>query len=98
MASQLTFLGLSVEGTRDAGGHITIDFAIPAGQEAAAGRDLLACLADGFEVWLRNDLDEGCEGCTLFRRTPSGLATMVGGHGWSGEWQPTDEAAVLSAV
>lgn len=47
---------------------------------------------------MRNDLDEGGEGCTLFRRSLSGLVTKVGGHGWQGAWKTTDEAGVLSAV
>jgi hypothetical protein len=47
---------------------------------------------------LRNDLDEGHEGCTLFRHSASGLETMIGGHGWSSNWKPTDEAGVLSDV
>lgn len=96
---QMTFLGLTVEGCRDAGSHVITYFAIPPGKEEAAGCDLLVSLADGFEVLLRNDLDEeGHEGCTLFRRSPSGLETMVGGHGWSNTWKPTDEASFLSAV
>lgn len=98
VAIRMTFLALSVEGSRDAGSHVTTYFGIPPGLEDVAGQDLLRCLADGFEVCLRNDLDEGHEGCTLFRRAPSGLETMVRGHGWSSKWKPTDEADVLSAV
>jgi hypothetical protein len=64
----MTFLGLTIDGSRDAGGHIITLCAIPAGRESAAGRDLLACLADGAEVCLSNDLDDGGEGCTLFCR------------------------------
>jgi hypothetical protein len=94
----MTCLGLTIEGSRDAGGHFITYFAIPAGRESAAGHDLLACLADGAEVCLSNDLDEGREGCTLFCRSAMGLVTKVAGHGWQSEWKPTDEAGVLSAV
>jgi hypothetical protein len=94
----MKFFGLSEEGSRDAGGHIITYFGIPVGQEEAAGRDLLACLTDGFEVSLCNDLDEGLEGTTQFMLLPSGLVTKVGGHGWSSQWKPTDEAGFLSAV
>ncbi len=94
----MVFLGISLEGDRETGGCSITCFAIPPGHESAAGRDLLACLADGVEVCLRNDLDEGGEGCTLFRRSPSGLVTKVGGHGWQSEWVPTDEASVLASV
>jgi hypothetical protein len=95
---RMTFVGLSLEDSRDAGGHVITYFAIPAGRESAAAGDLLGCLAAGWEVCLRNDLDEGGEGCTFFRRSPSGLVTMTSGHGWQGEWRPLDEAGVLAAV
>jgi hypothetical protein len=95
----MAFLGLSLEGERDAGGQFITYFAIPAGRESAAGDDLLVCLADGAEVCLHNDLDEeGGEGCTFFRRVGSSLVTMVGGHGWQGDWKATDEAGVRTAV
>ena len=93
----MAFSGLSVEGDNN-DYEEEIYFAIPAGKEAAAGRDLVACIAAGFEVSLRNDLDEGSEGCTFFKQSSAGILTMIGGHGWSGEWKPTDEAGVLSAV
>ena len=43
---------------------------------------MLACLADGLEVCLGNDSDEGSEGMTSFRRIQAGLVIQVGGHGW----------------
>jgi hypothetical protein len=94
----MTFLGLSVEGSRGDRGKVIIYFGIPAGRELVAGGDLLACLAEGAEVCLRNNLDDGGEGYLFFRNSPSGLVTMIGGHGWQSEWKPTDECAVLSAV
>lgn len=94
----MTFDHLIVEGGRDAGNRVLTYFAIPPGQEEDAGHDLLRCLADGFEVSLRNDLDEGGEGCTVFRGSPSGLETMRFGHGWSSNWEPTDETSFLSSV
>jgi hypothetical protein len=98
LEAQMTFVGVLPEASRDSGSHGCTYFAIPAGQELAAGRDLLACLADGCEVCLRNDLDEGGEGCTSFRRWQSGLMTMVGGHGWQSGWTLTDEASIVAAV
>jgi hypothetical protein len=94
----MAFLGLSLEGTRDDGICLITNFAIPLGRESEAGRELLACLADGVEVCLRNDADEGGEGCTIYRRSPSGLVTMCGGHGCQSDWKPTNEAGVLVAV
>lgn len=94
----MTFDGLLVEGSRDAGSCLLNYFAIPPGQESVAGRELLACLAEGAEVSLSNDLDEGGEGCSCFRRLPSGLVMKIGGHGWQSDWKPIDEAGFLAAV
>jgi hypothetical protein len=94
----MEFTGLAVEGSREAGGQSITYFAIPAGQESAAARELVACLDDGFEVCLRNDLDESGEGYTLFRKAPTGLVTRVGGHGWSGEWQAIDQAGLQVSI
>ena len=71
----MMFRGIVVEGSHEAGGPIITYFAIPSGREEVAGSDLLACLAEGAEVCLRNDLDEdeGGEGCTFFRRSSAGL-------------------------
>jgi hypothetical protein len=94
----MTFRGLSLGGEHDCGGCVVVAFGIPTGLEREAGLDVLACLADGLEVSLRNDLDEGGEGSTSFRRTPTGLVRLVGGHGWQSGWKPTDEAGVLASV
>ena len=67
-------------------------FAIPAGSEEAAGRDVLSALA------LNNDLDEGGEGSTTFRAAAGRIESRSGGHGWQGEWTSLDEAACLAAV
>lgn len=91
---QVTVHGLSLEGYR----NDTTYFGIPPGKEDAAARDLLTAIASGFEVCLRNDLDEGREGCTFFRRSTSGLETMTGGHHWQSKWKPTDQRAVVTAV
>lgn len=92
------FESILIEERRDAGSRQTIYFAIPSGRESAAGSELLTCLADGAEVSLRNDLDEGGEGFSSFCRSSSGNFTRVGGHGWQNEWKPIDEAAFLTAV
>ena len=92
----MRFEALALEGEQEAAGRIS--FAIPLGREADAARELLACLAAGFEVCLRNDLDEGHEGTTFFRRTAAGLSTKVGGHGWQGDWRPIDDAGFVAAV
>jgi hypothetical protein len=94
----MAFSGLSIEGNRDAGSCFITYFAIPPGRETLAGRELLALLGDGTEVRLSNDLDEGGEGTTGFRRSASGLDTMVGGHGWQSDWKPIDEATFLALV
>lgn len=56
------------------------------------------CLADGMDFSLPNDLDEGGEGTTSFRRTRCGMVKHVGGHGWQSEWESVDEVEVLAAV
>ena len=94
----MAFRGLSLGAERDRGGCVITSFSIPQGLESEAGHDVLACLADGLEVALGNDLDEGGEGLTSFRRGPSGLVVQVGGHGWQSDWKPTDDAGVLAAV
>lgn len=94
----MTVRGLSLGGEYDSGGCTAIAFGIPKGSEREAGLDVLACLADGLEVSLRNDLDEGGEGSTSFRRTPTGLVKRVEGHGWQSGWKPTDEGDVLASV
>jgi hypothetical protein len=94
----MEFTGLTLEDERDTGGSLTTHFAVPPGRESEAAHDLLACLAAGAEIKLRNDLDEGGEGITFFRRTPAGLSSKVGGHGWQGQWQPIDEAEFVAAV
>lgn len=94
----MTFGSLLIEGERDVGGSLITYFAIPPGREAEVARDLLACLSDGVEVSLRNDLDEGREGVTFFRRTAAGLSSKVGGRGWQGDWEVIDEVQLASAV
>jgi hypothetical protein len=94
----MKFVALREVGSLNTGGYIKIYFGIPVGREEAAGRELLACLAEGFEVCLCNDLDEGHEGLTEFQLLPSGLMTRNGGHGWSGQWKPVDEAGFLAKV
>ena len=94
----MTFVGLSLGEQHDRGGAIVMSFGILPGLESEAGLDVLAYLADGLEVALENDLDEGHEGVTSFRRTRSGLVTQIGGHGWQSGWKPTDDAGVLATV
>jgi hypothetical protein len=90
--------GLVLGSDHDTGGYIVTGFAIAPGREEQAGRDVLACLAAGLEFALPNDLDEGGEGSTSFRRTGSGLVRLVGGHGWQSGWRPVGESDVLAAV
>jgi hypothetical protein len=94
----MTFDGLMVEGRREAGSRLITHFAFRPGQEEAAGRELLACFADGAEVGLRNDPDEGGEGLSTFRCSTSGLVSMINGHGWQSAWKPIDESGFLRAV
>ena len=94
----MAFRGLLLGGGQDGGGRVVTSFSIPPGLESEAGHDVLACLADGLEVRLGNDSDEGSEGMTSFRRMPSGFVIQVGGHGWQSDWKPTDDASVLNAV
>ena len=75
-----------------------IAFGIVEGREDAAATALIQLLNDGHEVSLCNDLDEGGEGSTSFCRKGGGYEQQVGGHGWSGEPTPMDEAAVRAAI
>jgi hypothetical protein len=84
--------------TRDTGGSLVTYFGIASGLEHEAGDEILEHLRAGAEIWLRNDLDQGGEGCTQFRHGGEGYATAVFGHGWSSEWKPTDERGVVAAV
>lgn len=94
----MTFLGITAEDKRDAGKQFITYFGIPAGQEQAAGQDILNSLNEGCEIILKNDLDEGREGCTSLRRLSTGLEARVGGHGWQGEWKPINQEDVLVVV
>lgn len=89
---------LVMDEPHDTGGSVVMGFGIVPGRERGAGAELLAHLRRGAEVMLRNDLDEGHEGCTFFRRVRWGYETKTGGHGWQSGWGPTDEAGVLAAV
>jgi hypothetical protein len=96
---EIKFSGLSIEGHRNiGGGRLLTYFAIPIGKEAAAASDILSCLAEGFEVMLNNDLDEGNEGYTQLRMSPFGLEIMTGGHGWSSNWKHIEEAEASAVV
>jgi hypothetical protein len=83
---------------RDTGAAIVTEFAIARGLEREAGLQLFEHIRRGVEVWLRNDLDDGGEGCTQFRYGVGGFQTAVFGHGWSSKWTGTDKNAILSAV
>lgn len=89
---------LNLEEERDAGSSVVTRFSIPEGLELEAASDLCACLAEGAEVCLRNDLDEGLEGLTCFRLTRSSFEFMIGGHGWRSGWKPIDEAGIRAEV
>jgi hypothetical protein len=84
--------------TRDTGAAIVTEFAIARGLEHEAGLQLFEHIRRGVEVWLRNDLDDGGEGCTLFRYGVGGFQTRVFGHRWTSKWTGTDKNAILSAV
>lgn len=91
LSETLAFNALALEGAASLNDFGRVHFAIREGKEAASAMELLACLKAGLELSLRNDLDEGGEGCTLFRMTREGLISKVGGHGWSGDWKAVDE-------
>jgi len=82
----------------DTGAAIVTEFAITRGLEREAGMQLFEHIRRGVEVWLRNDLDDGGEGCTQFRYGVGGFQTAAFGHGWSSQWTGTDKNAILTAV
>jgi hypothetical protein len=84
--------------TRDTGGNMVIEFGITPGFEREAAGQLVEHMRRGAEVWLRNDLDEGGEGCTQFRYSAGGYVTAVFGHGWSNRWKPIEEQKVRTAI
>jgi hypothetical protein len=89
---------LTFGGTRDAGESGVTEFGVVAGREHAAATELLRRLDGGAEVSLCNNLDEGREGRTDFRKLAGGYETRTGGHGWQSPWGPTDRASVHAAV
>jgi hypothetical protein len=102
MDRDMKFTGISIEEHRNiGGGRIETYFTMPAGKESLAASDILLCLAEGHEIMLSNDLDdgEGYEGCTFIRRSSSGgLEMKTGGHGWSSDWKPANEVEVTTTV
>ncbi|WP_020470440.1 hypothetical protein [Zavarzinella formosa] len=94
----MNFRGLKLAGIQDTSAARITRFAIPAGREREAGQDILACLADGATLCLRNESDEGNEGVTFICPTRSGMVTKESGHGWQGDWEPTDAAGVMALV
>ena len=90
--------GLFFEDERDDGGVLVTHFGVHAGREREAAEQLLGYILAGATVSLQNDLDEGLEGITFFRRARGRIRTMDGGHGWTTEWRDTDEHGVIAAV
>ena len=77
----MKFSGLLIEGQRKiGGGRLLTYFVVPVRDEDLAVSDILAVLAEGYVVALNNDLDEGHEGVTELRITPSGLEMMTSGE------------------
>lgn len=89
---------LQIEDHQDTGASSLSWFSIPAGQEQPAAQALLQCLAEGAEVSLCNEGDEGNEGTTRIRRSVDGLEMRVVGHGWTGSWTPIDENGFVEVV
>jgi hypothetical protein len=90
--------GLAFVGRHDDDSRTITSFRIEEGREQAAATSLIRLVNQGYEVSLRNDLDEGLEGCTDFRKSAAGYEKLIGGHGWQSGWKPVDEADVLSEI
>lgn len=90
--------GLFFEGERNDNGVLITHFGILAGREQEAAEQLLSYILAGATVSLRNDLDEGLEGTTCFRKARHKIQRMDGGHGWTTEWKDTNEHGVIAAV
>lgn len=93
--SVMNFGGISLDGECGPGGT---RFVIPEGREQLAVSEMMRLLDEGCEITLHNDLDEGGEGYTSFRRDAHGYATLDAGHGWQGKWTVTDEPGVRATM
>lgn len=94
----MTSLGLTFSRVHDTGGAIITGFMILEGQEQPGAESLLQFVDQGYELSLRNDLDEGGEGSTGFRRGAAGYERLIGGHGWQSGWKPVGRQELLSEV
>jgi hypothetical protein len=94
----MIYRGISLKPERHAGGSLTLSLSLLEGHESAAGAELLSLLENETEISLCNDLDEGHEGMTYFRRSGAQLLMKVCGHGWRGDWKPVDKAEFCTLI
>lgn len=90
--------GLTFTETHDGIDSVDADFTISEGQERAAAAYLIELLDSGYQIRLGNDLDEGREGCTDFRRMVAGYERRVGGHGWQSSWKTVGRTELIEEI
>ncbi len=82
--------GITVLSSRDCGALNRWEFTIIRGDEATAVYALFDALKDFSEFSLADHGRGDSESCATYRRDGKVYKTMVGGHGWSGEWKTLD--------
>lgn len=90
--------GITIISSRDAGSKNIWEFKINRGEEEAAIQGLLNSLDEieefALAVHSRGDYESGA----IYRKDGKQFKMKVGGHGWSGEWEPLDrESAIAEA-
>ena len=75
-----------------------ISVAILEHHDREAADFFISLLKRGCEVALENDLDEGNEGLTIFRRSFWLYQMRIGGHGWSGGWKILSKTKVRNEI
>jgi len=75
-----------------------ISVAILEDHDRQAAEYFIRLLKRGCQVAVKNDLDEGNEGLTIFRYSFCLYKMMIGGHGWSGGWKLVSKTKVRNEI
>lgn len=90
--------GITIISSRDCGPTNRWEFTINRGEEDAAINSLLDAIIEFSEFALADHSRGDCESCATYRRDGTTFKTMIGGHGWSGDWKTLErERAVYEA-
>ena len=79
--------GVTILSSRDCGSSNRWEFSINRGEEETAINALLDLLHEFSEFSLADRSRGDCELYVYYRSDGAAFKTMIGGHGWSGEWK-----------